>query len=449
MLPLRDNLELLLAEFNAKDLGHLTEIRTTKRVDKAALAPAAPRQVPLTAAQCEKLCEKIGLKYHPGYENRVIERVTTTEAPDRYGDIVRAKGVDNANYRKNPVVLFAHDSGDFPIGMSLKEWIDNGLKGWRSWDLHFGDEIDATGRAEMAFRFVDAGAMLGGSIGFMPREVKTDYTPEERVKLGLGRFGVEYLTCEKLEHSACSVPANPEALSNQLKAIEQKKFKSLFSAYEVDRMATAKMLDEELLDVFASTLGVERKVFLPPTLKPEGQKDEALEVFRPYPNEHAARVRDPGDFEDDSFRRKNITEGVDIILGKLKDGDGSMVAQAYRFKADKFTAEEAKKWLADHDVEYIDFEAASGKAARVEQVVPAPTIVINVNIEEFTKQVTDLNLKIKDFSDKIEALSKSSGQRFEDLLAATQRALTALENRTRSTGLYDREVDAVKSTLKL
>ena len=26
----------------------------------------------------------------------------------------------------------------------------------------------------------------------------------------------------------------------------------------------------------------------------------------PYPSEHAARVRDPGDFQPDSFRRKEI-----------------------------------------------------------------------------------------------------------------------------------------------
>jgi hypothetical protein len=81
----------------------------------------------------------------------------------------------------------------------------------------------------------------------------------------------------------------------------------------------------------------------------------------PYPNEHSARIREPGDFKPDSFRRKNIETGIDIIIGKLKSGDDSMVTQAYRFKADKFTAEEAKKWLKDHKIKYISFEAASGE----------------------------------------------------------------------------------------
>jgi ATP-dependent protease ClpP protease subunit len=78
----------------------------------------------------------------------------------------------------------------------------------------------------------------------------------------------------------------------------------------------------------------------------------------PFPNEHSARVRDPGDFEQDSFRRKNIDTGVDIIMGKLK-GETTMTTQTYRLKSDVFTVKEAKKWLKDHNVNYISFEPAT------------------------------------------------------------------------------------------
>ena len=85
----------------------------------------------------------------------------------------------------------------------------------------------------------------------------------------------------------------------------------------------------------------------------------------PYPNEHAARMRDPGDFLEDTFRRKKIADGVSLILGKLKqDGqDGPMTEQAYRFAKDKFTAAEAKKWLKDHDVKSSAFEEAASEKA--------------------------------------------------------------------------------------
>jgi hypothetical protein len=346
MTLLQDDLELLLKEFNVKNLGELFTVRTTKPIDKAAVQIESPKRVQMTAAQCERMCEKIGLRYLPGYENRVIERITTTEAPDRYGDIVRAKGIDNENYRKNPVVLFAHDSGDLPVGMSLKEWIDGAIKGWRSWDLYLGDEVDPSGRAEITFRFIDSGAMPAGSIGFMPRETKIDHSPEERSKLGLGRFGVEYITCEKLEHSACSVPANPEALSNRLKSIESTKLKTMFSLAEVDRMAAAKMLDDELLDVFASALGVRRTVSLSPA-----------------------------------------------------------------------------------------------PPAVVEKEMPA----ININLD--MKVISDLTEKLATINTDLTALSKVNEQRFNDLMAATQRALTALENRTKSASLYDRK--EIEGVLKL
>ena len=82
----------------------------------------------------------------------------------------------------------------------------------------------------------------------------------------------------------------------------------------------------------------------------------------PYPNEHAARILEPGSCEDKSFRRKRVTDGVSLILCKQ---DGKMVAQAYRFDKDKFSAEEAKAWLAKHDIKHKSFEGASDVKAKI------------------------------------------------------------------------------------
>ena len=83
----------------------------------------------------------------------------------------------------------------------------------------------------------------------------------------------------------------------------------------------------------------------------------------PYPNEHSARVKDPDSFQKDSFRRKNIAPGIDIVMGK-PEGDDSMTAQAYRFDKEKFTPEEAKAWLKENNIEYISFEPASLQAGQ-------------------------------------------------------------------------------------
>jgi hypothetical protein len=80
----------------------------------------------------------------------------------------------------------------------------------------------------------------------------------------------------------------------------------------------------------------------------------------PYPNQHAARMRNPGDFQADSFRSKEMAPGVTMVMGKLK-GEDTMTGQAMRFDKDKFTAAEAKTWMKEHKQKYMSFEAATGE----------------------------------------------------------------------------------------
>lgn len=93
--------------------------------------------------------------------------------------------------------------------------------------------------------------------------------------------------------------------------------------------------------------------------------------LKPYPNEHACRLQDPGKF--DRFRRgKRKHDGKDysIIFGHPKDG-GGWEEQAYRYPKDTWTAEQARSHCKDHDGG--TFEAASdGKAddAETKQAVP-------------------------------------------------------------------------------
>lgn len=85
----------------------------------------------------------------------------------------------------------------------------------------------------------------------------------------------------------------------------------------------------------------------------------------PYANEHAARLRDPGDFVRIVQIWEKAGEGLRALGGPLKSKpSGGAVEQAIRFKADKWTVERAKKWLADHKYKPISFEpAASVKSA--------------------------------------------------------------------------------------
>jgi HK97 family phage major capsid protein/HK97 family phage prohead protease len=83
----------------------------------------------------------------------------------------------------------------------------------------------------------------------------------------------------------------------------------------------------------------------------------AVILARPYPNEHAARLTDPDQY--DSLRRENGAggAGIDFIYG-IKEGVSEV--QAIRFSSSQYSPAEARAWLAEHDFSAIMFEEATG-----------------------------------------------------------------------------------------
>lgn len=78
----------------------------------------------------------------------------------------------------------------------------------------------------------------------------------------------------------------------------------------------------------------------------------------PYPNEHACRIRQPGEFEKGSFRRI-ARGGRSLIIGRLK-GKTTTTTQAIRYPKDRFTAEQARENCKKHGG---SFEAAASAQA--------------------------------------------------------------------------------------
>jgi len=79
---------------------------------------------------------------------------------------------------------------------------------------------------------------------------------------------------------------------------------------------------------------------------------------KPYPNEHACRIQDPGKFDRERRGiRKHEGKEYSVIYGHVKGGD-SWEEQAYRYAKDAWSADEARAHCKDHSG---NFEAASGK----------------------------------------------------------------------------------------
>jgi HK97 family phage prohead protease len=75
---------------------------------------------------------------------------------------------------------------------------------------------------------------------------------------------------------------------------------------------------------------------------------------KPYPNEHACRLRDPDQY-DTCRRGQRESDGKKFYVIYCKKGDGPMEEQAYRYPKDTWTVAEARAHCGEHDG---SFEAA-------------------------------------------------------------------------------------------
>jgi len=143
-------------------------------------------------------------------KNRILTLVASTEAVDRYGDIIRVKGWKLANYMKNPVFLWGHRSSDPPIGRSVRVWTETNPPALVH-DIQFATK-DVYPFADTIYKLYKGKFLNATSVGFMPLSEPTPAYDEEGNLTG----GQEFTNQELLELSAVSIPANPEALGRAL-----------------------------------------------------------------------------------------------------------------------------------------------------------------------------------------------------------------------------------------
>ena len=142
-------------------------------------------------------------------EGTLIGAIGSTAAVDRYGEIIDQDSWDFKNFKKNPVMLWAHNlsfgEDRPPIGKLTKIRVENG-------QLMFNAKFDmADPFAADIFRKYKEGYLNAFSVGFIPHKIKR--YEEDGTQLDHPVLQDN----ELLEMSAVPVPANPEAL-NTLRA---------------------------------------------------------------------------------------------------------------------------------------------------------------------------------------------------------------------------------------
>lgn len=439
----RDACELL---FGTSDRVEVLKRKTSEKQIRA-FAGGSDGQPTITAEELKKLCKaRNGFEYLDGYEHRVRQYTITDETVDRYGDVVKAKGVNFENFRKNPVVQFAHDYSQLPIGISVKEWFDKAANVVRSIAVFFDDRVDTSGRSDLIFRFIQSNGMRACSIGFNPT-AWVDPDDKQRTELGMGKYGVLYTAWDLMEFSPVPVPANPNALTDAYRKSFDATFRKsvkdgLFREKDVEVLRKFPLFETSILDAFIKELGTPIVTVpeITPATQPEGQAIEKEAVLRPYPNEHACRLVDPEKY--DEFRRgTRDSDGKEysIIWGKVKDTD-TWEEQAFRYAEGVWEEDDARKHCEAHNG--ISFEEATEEPGE-EETAPAPThhvtnhVTINLDVTALAAKMNEIETKISVVSQSLDELVKSYEARVSELLTTTQKALSALESRSRQTSLYD------------
>lgn len=301
--------------------------------------------------------------------DRVIVSKITSLAVDRDNEVVLPEGAVLDDY--NGTVLWCHDyaPGDVPHARNL--WVIPDSKKTPTY-LKAATEYtppDINEFGERMFKYLAKWkGPMGKSIGFIPLE---SYTPddgeawEKVLDNWKGRYSKTKAASSKeiidperifskwalLEYSDVPVPANQEA-------IQEAKMKGLLT-------------DEQIAEYVSEPVNIEEK---------------------PFSTEHACRLRDPGAFQEESFRRttrEHEGKQYSIIMGKLK-GETTMTEQAYRYKKAIWSASQARAHCASHDG---TFEAAATESS-IDDTTTKEGRVLSEKNRSLVKQCADMLMEL-------------------------------------------------------
>lgn len=134
-------------------------------------------------------------------ETRSVDFVISTAAVDRMGDTIAVDGWKLDTYRKNPVVLWAHDASELPVAKASNVRIEDGKLKARA---EFVPK-EISGKANAVFEMIRGGFLSATSVGFAPIKYAFTEAPDRK-------YGIDFIEQELLEFSVVPIPANAEAL---------------------------------------------------------------------------------------------------------------------------------------------------------------------------------------------------------------------------------------------
>ncbi len=218
----------------------------------------------------------------------------STEAVDRTGEVVVARGMNDAQFQANPLVTLGHAYHLPPVGKSLwrrrvKDGDTVGIKAKTTYPARPDSwPADEAWPPDRVFALVQAGMLQGKSIGFLPVKVHVpdDHEAKQHGWQNVGLVIDEWLL---LEYACVFLPANQEAL--------------------VEAVSKGGM---GLPDDFLKALGLDPAVFRRPPAP-----DHPVIPFTPLEEieRHIGRCLDGVDFA--ALARRAVAAGLDRARGRV------------------------------------------------------------------------------------------------------------------------------------
>ena len=268
---------------------------------------------------------------------RQYEFTASTSTQDRDGEVIDATGWDLKNFKKNPVIMYAHDYRSLPIGKASRVWLHNG-------SLKNTVEFPPEGTYEFADiveRLVDTGYLKTESVGFIPKKWE-DGDGEKAPRR-------TYTKQELLEISIVPVPSNPDALRNAVEdgVITTKQFEAITN--EPDKIITNPYLTEEAIESLKDSEYIyvtkpEVEIYTDDGILDERTNIKTTPITKPEETDEFIRI---------PVRDCKVTATIDISkkegISALYCGKEKQV-KTYLFRKDKdWTMAKAKAWVKEHE----------------------------------------------------------------------------------------------------
>ncbi len=387
-------------------------------------------------------------------KSRRALKYVSARTQDRDDEIVIPEAINLTEFKKYGHVLVNHNYSLLPVGSDVSiEADDYGIKAL----TEYADTGEGT-LANVVWHLVSQGHLKAASIGFAPTSfTKPGARDWDHVTNQLQSNWKEFdkARAEKsvsriitggvlLEHSDVSVPCNADAeLITVVKGLHlndklQKQLGWEMKDGILVNKAEAepeKCACDECGYVADAVLGSKCPECKTGDMKPkakekaitdllaDGGEWQLFPVLKPYPNEHAARQSDPSKYVRFARQKDKGGEGVDFIFGITKDG--KIELQSVRFDRKRFTPEQAKDWLKDHEMK-----------GDVEPAKPEE----KANIHGPVCEKCGGQMRRKDRSDAGRS-EKALKQDCEDIADSLQNKLVALARRDVEVGPLQKELD--------